>query len=300
MAQQQFVYGGQAVIEGVMIRGQRVYSVAARDPEGQVRTVVHPVPSWGRSRWRRVPLVRGVLVLADSLVIGMRALTYSAQVAAGGSDDAPIPGWTIALTILVSSVFAIGLFFVAPLVLVHSGVDRYTDSSILSNLAEGVLRLLIFLGYLVAIGWMPSIRRVFSYHAAEHMTVHAQEAGLVLEPSNVRRFSAAHPRCGTAFLLMVMLVSIAVFALLGKPDLPLRLASRVVLIPVIAGVSYEVIRFSATHTGSLLVRMITAPSLALQRLTTRPPDDSQIEVAISAMDAAIQGDRSSADTPTES
>ena len=287
-----FVYGGQAVIEGVMIRGQRIYSVAARRPNGEISTMISPVPKWGATRWRRVPFVRGTLVLAESLVIGMKALTYSAQVAAGEEeDDQPIPRWTIALTLLVSLSLAVGLFFVTPLLLVHSGVDRFTDSAIISNVAEGVLRLGIFLGYIVLVGLMPSIRRVFAYHAAEHMTVHAHEAELPLETANVRQFPAAHPRCGTAFLLTVMLVSIVVFALLGKPDLPLRIASRVVLIPVIAGVSYELIRYSAAHGSNLLVRMLMSPSLALQALTTRPPDDAQIEVAITAMESAIAGDR---------
>jgi len=291
VAHQQFAYGGQAVIEGVMIRGQRVFAVATRHPSGQIHTVTYPIPQWGRSPWRRVPIVRGVLVLAETLVMGMRALTYSAQVAAGEGHDRPIPAWSMALTILASVAFAVALFFVVPLWLVHALVDRFTSSSLLSNLAEGALRLAVLVGYLVVIGWAPTIRRLFAYHAAEHMTVHTREAGLSLEPANVRKFPAAHPRCGTAFLLTVMLVSIVVFALLGRPELPARVLSRVLLIPVIAGVSYEVIRLSAAHTTNLLVQLLIAPSLALQRLTTRPPDDSQIEVAISAMDTAIQGDQ---------
>ena len=293
MAQQQpFVYGGQAVIEGVMIRGGRAYSVAARRPDGEICSITNPVPRWGASDWRRVPLVRGTLVLLEMLVIGMRALTYSARVAAGDeTGEESISGWAIALTMLVSAGFAIALFFIAPLLLVDSGVDRFTDSAIISNVVEGVVRLLIFLVYLVAIGWMPSIRRVFAYHAAEHMTVHAQEARLPLETANIRRFSAAHPRCGTAFLLTVMVVSILVFAPLGQPDLPLRIASRILLIPVIAGVSYEVIRFSGAHSGNALVKLLMVPSLALQKLTTRPPDDDQIEVAIFAMEAARAADQ---------
>ena len=291
MSQQQYSYGGQAVIEGVMIRGQRVYSIAARRPDGEICTVIHPVPNWGGAHWRKVPLVRGALVLLETLVVGMRALTYSAQVAAGEeADEQPIPRWSIALMLLVSAGIAIGLFFVAPVVLVSTGVDRFTDSAIISNLAEGVLRLALFLGYLIVVGFMPSIRRVYAYHAAEHMTVHAHEARLPLDTANVRRFPAAHPRCGTAFLLTVMLVSIVVFALLGKPDLPWRLASRILLLPFIAGVSYEVIRFSGAHRTNFFVKLIMAPSLLLQKLTTRPPDDDQIEVAISAMGVAISGD----------
>jgi hypothetical protein len=285
------VYGGQAVIEGVMIRGKHVYSIAARHPDGSIRTVLRPVPDWSTSRWRRVPFVRGTLVLGESLVIGMRALTYSAQVAAGEEEDEqPIPAWTLALTIAVSLALGIGLFFVTPLIITVGVVDRVTDSSILSNLAEGVLRLLIFFAYLMLVGLMPSIRRVFAYHAAEHMSVHAHEASLPLDNEHVRMFPAAHPRCGTAFLLTVMIVSILVFAVLGTPDLPLRIASRIVLIPLIAGIAYEVIRYNSRHGDNWLVRMWTVPSLLLQKLTTRKPDDDQIDVAIKAMTTAIEGD----------
>jgi uncharacterized protein YqhQ len=291
LAQQSFVYGGQAVIEGVMIRGRHVYSIAARHPDGSIRSVTRPVPGWGTSRWRRVPFVRGTLVLAESLVIGMKALTYSAQVAAGEEEDEePIPAWSMALALATSLGLGILLFFVLPLVLTHYGVDRFTGSSILSNLAEGGFRLAIFFAYLGLVGLMPTIRRVFAYHAAEHMSVHAHEASLPLEPANVRMFPAAHARCGTAFLLTVMIVSILVFALLGTPDLPLRIASRIFLIPVIAGISYEIIRFNAAHSANVLVRMSTVPSLMLQSLTTRKPEDDQIEVAIMAMNVAIRGD----------
>ena len=286
------MYGGQAVIEGVMIRGRRVYSVAARSPDGGIRTTTWPIASWAGNRWRRVPLVRGTLVLAETLATGVRALAYSARVAMGEeASTSAVASWTVALTLVASLGLGIGLFFVLPLLLVEAGVDRHTSSSLLSNLAEGGLRLLIFLIYLVGVGFMPSIRRVFAYHAAEHMTVHAHEARQPLEPDSVRQFPAAHPRCGTAFLLTVMLVSVLVFALLGKPELPLRVASRVLLIPLIAGISYEIIRFSGAHPANPLVRLVAAPSLLLQRLTTRPPDDAQIEVAISAMTTVLDVDR---------
>ena len=285
-------YGGQAVIEGVMIRGLHVYSVAARHPDGSIRTLLKPVPQWAMNKWRRIPFVRGTLVLAESLTIGMRALTHSAQIAAGEDDnDEPLPAWSLALTIALSLTLGISLFFVLPLIITHNAIDRVTDSSILSNLGEGVLRLLIFFAYLSLLGMMPSIKRVFAYHAAEHMSVHAHEALLPLDNKHVRMFPAAHPRCGTAFLLTVMIVSILIFALMGTPDLPIRIASRIVFIPVIAGISYEVIRFNAKHSGNALVRMGTVPSLMLQRLTTRQPDDDQIEVAITAMTAAIEGDK---------
>ncbi len=286
------VYGGQAVIEGVMIRGVHVYSVSARHPDGSIHTQLKPVPKWATNKWRRIPFVRGTLVLAESLAIGMRALTYSAQIAAGEDEsDEPLPAWSLALTIALSLGLGISLFFVLPLIITHYGIDRIVDNSILSNLGEGVLRLLIFFIYLGLIGLMPSIKRVFAYHAAEHMSVHAHEAKLPLDNEHVRMFPAAHPRCGTAFLLTVMFVSIIVFALMGTPDLPLRILSRIVFIPVIAGISYEVIRFNAKHSSNALVRMGTVPSLMLQRLTTRKPDDDQIEVAITAMTAAIEGDQ---------
>jgi uncharacterized protein YqhQ len=287
------VYGGQAVIEGVMIRGIHVYSVAARHPDGSIRTLLKPVPKWAVNKWRRIPFVRGTLVLAESLTIGMRALTYSAQIAAGedDEDDEPLPWWSLALTIALSLGLGISLFFILPLIITHFVIDQAVDSSIISNLGEGVLRLLIFFAYLGLVGLMPSIKRVFAYHAAEHMSVHAHEASLPLDNEHVRMFPAAHPRCGTAFLLTVMIVSILVFALMGTPDLPIRIASRIVFIPVIAGISYEVIRFNAKHSGNMLVRAGTVPSLMLQRLTTRKPDDDQIEVAITAMTAAIQGDK---------
>ena len=285
------VYGGQAVIEGVMIRGVHVYSVAARHPDGSIRTILRPVPNWAVNRWRKIPFIRGTLVLAESLTIGMRALTYSAQIAAGEEEDEqPLPAWSLALTIALSLGLGIGLFFVLPLIITHQGIDRFIDNSILSNLGEGMLRLGIFFLYLLAVGMMPSIKRVFAYHAAEHMSVHAHEASMPLDPEHVRLFPAAHPRCGTAFLLTVMLVSIVVFVMLGTPDLPIRIASRIVLIPLIAGISYEVIRYNSRHAGNALVRMGTVPSLLLQKLTTRKPDDDQIEVAITAMSAAIQGD----------
>jgi len=291
---QQFFYGGQAVIEGVMIRGQRNYSVAARDPDGQICTISNPIPSMYSGSLRKVPFVRGTLVLLETLIVGMTALTYSARVASGEEAQAYLGKFAMAGMISVSLGIGIVLFFLAPLLIVESAVDRFTESSIISNLSEGLIRLAIFMVYLKLIGLMPDIRRVFAYHAAEHMAVHAHEAKLALNKENVRKFQAAHPRCGTAFLLTVMFVSILVFALLGTPDLPLRIASRIVLIPVIAGVSYEIIRFSGVHEHNPLVKLVVYPSMALQAMTTRPPEDGMIEVAIAAMETAIASDEASA------
>ena len=221
----------------------------------------------------------------------MTALTYSARVSAGEEAQEYLGKATMAAMIAFSLGVGIALFFLAPLLIVELGVDRYTSSSIVSNFSEGLIRLAIFGLYLKLISLMPDIRRVFAYHAAEHMTVHAHEAKLELNTANVRKFGAAHPRCGTAFLLTVMFVSILVFALLGTPDLPLRLASRIILIPFIAGVSYEIIRFSGVHEHNPLVKLLVYPSMALQKMTTRPPDDGMIEVAITAMETAISADQ---------
>ncbi|MEX2599628.1 MAG: DUF1385 domain-containing protein [Dehalococcoidia bacterium] len=291
MAQQSYVYGGQAVIEGVMIRGRHVYSVAVRHPDGGIRTLLKPVPAWSTSRWRRVPFLRGTLVLGETLAIGMKALMYSGQVAAAeGDDEQPIPWWAMIMTLAISLGFGILLFFMAPLFVAHGLVDRFVDNAIVSNFVEGVVRLVIFFIYLMLISMMPDIKRVFAYHAAEHMSVHAHEHRLPLEPENVRQFPAAHPRCGTAFLLTVLIVSLFVFTLLGSPDWPWLISSRIVLLPLIAGISYEIIRFNARHEGNSLVRLTALPGLWLQNITTRPPEDDQIEVAIAAMNAAIQGD----------
>ena len=193
------------------------------------------------------------------------------------------------IMLTVSLSVGIGLFFIAPLLAIRS-LDNLIASDAGSNLVEGLLRLAMFLAYILLIGLMPDIRRVFAYHGAEHMTVHAHERNDPLEVEAVRRYPTAHNRCGTAFLLVVMVVAIAVFTFLGRPSLPVSIASRVVLVPMIAAISYEVIRFSGAHAGNVLVKAIVYPSLALQRLTTRQPDDEQIEVAIRAMKHAIAVD----------
>ena len=288
MSQRKHFYGGQAVIEGVMIRGLKSATVSVRRPDGEITyrsDLLHPMFT---GRWRRLPLLRGVLVLIETLVLGMKALTYSADVSLG-EESKEVPKWAIPLMLLVSMTFGIGLFFLAPLFAARS-LDSFISSSIVSNFLEGVIRLALFLAYVSLIGLMPDIRRVFAYHGAEHMTVHAFEHDETLDTASVRKYSTAHPRCGTAFLLVVMVIAIVVFAFLGRPNLFLSVISRVVLLPVIAAVSYEVIRFSGAHAQHTLVRLITAPSLALQSLTTREPDDDQIEVAIHAMKRAIADD----------
>ena len=281
-------YGGQAVLEGVMIRGQRFACIAVRRPDGSIALKADPLSQLFTGPLRQLPVVRGVLVLAETLVLGMRALTWSANVAIEEEGE-ELGAGGVALTMAVALLFAIGLFFLLPLA-ASRPFEGLAGSDVISNVLEGVIRLAVFLAYIYAIGRMEQIRRVFMYHGAEHMTVHAQEDGVPLDAAAVRQYPTAHPRCGTAFLLVVMVVAIAVFAFTGREPLWWLVSSRIVLVPVIAAIGYEVIRFSGAHAGNPLVKLITAPSLALQSLTTRQPDDDQIEVAVAAMSHALAAD----------
>ena len=287
--EQGHTYGGQAVIEGVMIRGSRHVSVAVRRPNGGIALQCTPLGTLFTGPLRRLPVVRGGIVLVETLILGVRALSYSANVGLEAEGEQISKG-AVASMLGVSMVLAVGLFFLVP-VLASRGLEGPLGSDLASNIAEGVIRLLIFLGYLLLIGRMKDIQRVFMYHAAEHMTVHAQERGEPLDVDAVRKYPPAHPRCGTAFLLVVMVVAVVAFALVGRDPLWWLIVSRIVLIPVIAGVSYEMIRFSGRHSRNPLVRLVTGPNLALQSLTTRWPDDDQIEVAIAAMKHTLEADR---------
>ncbi len=301
-----YYYGGQAVMEGVMMRGQRQMAVAVRQPDGRIALHSAPLDSWiYRSPIRNWPFVRGVFVLWDALLLGMRAMTLSASVALGEgeettqssgngamkaeADSGGIAGPALWATVAVSLLFGIALFFVLPLLIIHF-LDRWIASSLISNLVEGVIRLAILLGYLALIGRMPDIRRVFGYHGAEHKTINAYEVGAPLTVASVQRHSTLHTRCGTGFLLIVVLFSVVVFIFLGRPPLPLRILSRIVLVPVIAGVAYEFVRFSAAHYGNRLIRLLVTPSLALQRLTTREPGDGMVEAAIVALKRVLVAD----------
>ncbi|HET8627843.1 MAG TPA: DUF1385 domain-containing protein [Thermomicrobiales bacterium] len=293
-----YYYGGQAVMEGVMMRGQRHMAVAVRQPDGRVALYGEPLDSWVyRSPVRHWPLLRGVFVLWDALLLGMRALTLSANVALGGvdgvegaaGDDGGLAGPALWATVAVSLCFAVGLFFVLPLGLIHV-LDRWIASALVSNVVEGVIRLGLLVGYLALIGRLPDVRRLFGYHGAEHKTINAYEAGAPLDVAGVQRQSTLHTRCGTGFLLIVVLFSIVVFAFLGRPPLPLRVLSRIVLVPVIAAFAYEFVRFGAAHYGNRLVRALLTPSLALQRLTTREPDDGMVETAIVAFERVLVAD----------
>lgn len=277
--------GGQAVIEGVMMRGKTHVAVAVRQPNGEISVDVRPVNSISdRYPILKKPFLRGVVSLVESLVMGMKALAYSAQVS--GDEDEKLDSKEMALTIAVSAGLAILLFIVIPTWSMRF-LTGITQDHMALNLAEGVLRMAIFLAYIAAISSMNDIQRVFQYHGAEHKTIYTYEAGLPLKVENVRPFSTLHPRCGTNFLMIVMLISMFIFTFLGWPSLLERIASRIILMPVIAGVSYELIRYAGAHTDNPLVRIAITPGLLLQKLTTRQPDDSQIEVAIASLKAVV-------------
>ncbi len=274
--------GGQAVIEGVMMRGSGHIATAVREPTGTITIKKEPLVSiTDRFPFLKKPLLRGVVALAESLIYGLKALSYSAQVS--GEEDEQLTTREIVLTMTFAFGLAVLLFVIIPTwaaKFVHSA----TDDPMVLNLFEGLLRLAIFFAYVVGISVMKDIRRVFAYHGAEHKTIHAYEAGVPLDVEHVRQFSTLHPRCGTNFLLIVMLVSVFVFAFLGWPDLWLRIASRVALLPLIAGIGYEVIRY-AGRSDKKWVAVAIAPGLWLQKLTTREPSDDMIEVAICALEA---------------
>ena len=277
--------GGQAVIEGVMMRGKTHVAVAVRQPDGEISVDVRPVNSISdRYPILKKPFLRGVVSLVESLVMGMKALAYSAQVS--GDEDEKLDSKEMALTIAVSAGLAILLFIVIPTWSMRF-LTGITQDHMALNLAEGVLRMAIFLAYIAAISSMNDIQRVFQYHGAEPKTIYTYEAGLPLKVENVRPFSTLHPRCGTNFLMIVMLISMFIFTFLGWPSLLERIASRIILMPVIAGVSYELIRYAGAHTDNPLVRIAITPGLLLQKLTTRQPDDSQIEVAIASLKAVV-------------
>lgn len=281
-------YGGQAVIEGVMIRGSRSMAVAVRDPEGDI--LVRSEPLTGPlyvGLLRRVPFIRGVLILAETFTLGGRALTWSSAIAAGELDE---HGEAKKLTFFETAflaftmMFALAIFFAGP-VLATAWLDAHLDQWIVLAI-EGGIRIGLLLGYIWLIGRSDDVRRVFQYHGAEHMTIAAYEDGRDLTVPAVRRYPKEHPRCGTSFLLTVALVSIVVFAFAGTDPLWWRLASRLVLIPLVASVSYEAIRFAGFHQRWPVVRLLFAGNIALQLLTTRPPDDGHIQVAIRAFEEA--------------
>ncbi len=290
-----FFYGGQALIEGVMMRGRTTVAMSVRPSDGVIRTYSEPLPAaLTHSRLVRIPFVRGVFVLYETLVIGTRMLMRSAAIAAEGVD-VQISRGMLAVTMVFSLGFAVALFFVLPLVLSSLASGR-GNADWLANAIEGGIRLVLFIAYIAAIGLMPDVKRVFAYHGAEHKAISTHEAREPLTPTSVDRFSTAHTRCGTTFILIVVVISIFFFGLVPRQGVPLVLlfASRIVLIPVIAAVAYELVRFGASHYGSRLVRALYAPGLWLQSLTTRAPDHSMLEVSISSLESCLAADRAAA------
>ena len=289
--------GGQAVIEGVMMRAPRSVAVAVRRPDGEIIVKKElAVPLSERYPIVKLPILRGAVALFTSLIIGIKALNFSATQAMteeekekeGGKGE-ELSSWAMAGTMAVAFGFGICLFFLFPLYLTKLLVPLIGSNNIVFNLVDGVIRVVVFLVYIWGISRMSDIQRVFQYHGAEHKSIFAFENGEELTVENVRRYSRLHPRCGTSFLLIVMLVSIGVFSLIPKLwPFYLKAGSRVVLLPLIAGISYEFLKWSACNDSNPLVRLIIAPGLGLQRLTTREPDDAQLEVAIRSMNEALE------------
>jgi len=322
------LYGGQAVMEGVMMRGKNAYAVAVRDPQNRIVVHTQPLnPAIYNSFISRTPFLRGITMLWDALGIGMKALMFSADVAMPEIDDGPedktatpildssspssSPSETVDRqaddifsqpmmvgAVVLSLCFSVGLFIALP-----AGVAEYfikaSEQHLLSNILEGVVKLTLLIGYIWGIGFVPDIKRVFSYHGAEHKTINAYEAGAELTPESVQKFPLEHPRCGTGFLLTVVLISIIIFTLIPLPDpfpatsldnIGIRVLSRVILIPVIAGIAYEFLRFTAKHQDNMLIRAITRPNMALQRLTTREPELDMLQVAITSFNRVRDAD----------
>jgi len=285
----EFNYGGQAVIEGVMMRGGKNMAIAVRAPSGEI--VVHTEPLTAgiyTKPWGQWPIVRGLGMLWDSLVLGTRSLIYSADVSLG-EEDVSFSGPVVWGTVLVSVAISVGLFFLLPSA-VAKLMDRWIASALLSSLVEGLIRIGLFLAYLALVGRWGEIQRVFAYHGAEHKTINAYEAGASLEPAAVDAYSTSHTRCGTSFLLIVLVLSILVFAPFRFPQWHWRLLSRLILIPLVAGISYEFVKYAARHQNSRFIRWCIAPGLSLQTLTTRMPDIKMLEVAIAALQAVLKAE----------
>ena len=297
-AQRDAPVGGQAVLEGVMMRGVSTYAVAVRKEGGEIAVESFPIVAWTRrSRALRWPVIRGVVALAQSLQLGFNALSVSAN-AQVGEDEKEIGGAAWGLTILAALALAVGLFFVVP-VMLTSLIKDQLGSAFLFWLVEGLLRTTIFLGYLAVLSRQKDLRRVFEYHGAEHKTISCYEAALPLTPENAQRFSRLHPRCGTSFLLIVMIVAIFVFAPIGLPAWYLLLATRVLGVPLIAGLSFEVIKWAGRNRGKGWVQKLMWPGMQLQRMTTREPDLDELAVAIAAMDAVLAVETPGEHSPDE-
>jgi uncharacterized protein YqhQ len=284
-----FAYGGQALMEGVLMRGRDAVAVAVRHPDGDIVTATEPLASMlHRSRFARAPFFRGIVLLYETLVIGTRWLMRSGAVAAAG-QGVELGRGAIAGTLVVTLAIAVGVFVLAPLFLARAATSSLLgiNDTFVQHLVEGLIRIAVFVAYLVVVSLAPDIRRVFRYHGAEHMTIHALEHDEPLTIERIRRYPTAHPRCGTEFLVVFVIVSILVFSLLAGQSLLVSIVGRVALIPVVAAISYELLRFGARYRSNTLVRWIFMPGIWLQLITTKPPDDGMIEVAVASMRAAL-------------
>ena len=288
--------GGQALLEGVMMRRGECWGAAVRRPDGSIATTQHQLPA-GLGKWRRIPLVRGVLALGETTGLGTKAMVWAARErAADGADPEEAFSKTgLALSTIVALVLAIGIFGVLPAAVIKMlGIH----GRLLFSLAEGALRLAILLAYSALLAASPQVRRVFGYHGAEHMTIHAFEHSVALEPATIRAFDRRHPRCGTSFLLVVVAVTVLAHAAVGNPSWPLLVASRILLLPLVAGLAFEAIRFASRHDTTWYGRILMAPGLLMQGLTTREPDDDQIVVAIAALKATLEVSPAPVKAPT--
>ena len=280
-------YGGQALIEGVLMRGSKYLAVAMRDPTGKIHIQTEKLQGLYTSKIAKIPFLRGLVILWDALGLGTKYLTVSANLQTG--EDEKIEGPALYGTLIVSFVIAIALFFLAPAGVAALFSKWFTINPFMTNLIEGLIRLILVILYIWAVGRMADIRRVFSYHGAEHKTINAFEAGVELTPENVQSFSLRHPRCGTGFILILVIFSVILFSLLGPmPNIAVRLASRVVLLPVLVMVAYEYMRFTANHLDNRFFRALAYPSLAMQRLTTFEPSLDILEVAIASFKAMYE------------
>src|SRR3954451_10000915 len=284
-----FTYGGQALIEGVLMRGRDAIAVALRHPDGEIVYATERLDAgFHGTRWSKWPLVRGLVVLYETLVVGTRWLIRSANVQAE-EEGIELGKGAVAIMLLLTLVAGVGVFFLLPL-FIASVTTAGVDNGIVQHLVEGLIRVVIFLGYLVLIGRSPDVSRVFQYHGAEHMTIHALEAGDPLTVAEVRKYPTAHQRCGTEFLVIVILLSILAFSLVGRQTPLIMILSRILLIPVIAAVGYELLRFGARHRGNPLVKGLLYPGILVQKITTKQPTEDMIEVAIVSLEQAIVAD----------
>jgi uncharacterized protein YqhQ len=276
-------YGGQALIEGVLMRGRHACAMAVRAPNQAILVETEPLGGARRDWLVRTPLLRGLLILWDALALGMRGLTYSARIQAG--EDEPLDNKSLAISLVFSLGLGMALFFLFPAGVAYASERWLGLPAWSTGFFEGLVRLGLLIGYIAVIGTVPEIARVYAYHGAEHMTINAYEAGAALEVEAVAAFPREHARCGTAFLLTVALLSILLFGFLGPLPLLTRLMSRLLLIPLIAALAYELIRLTSRYPDAWWARLLLAPNLALQALTTRPPEKGMIEVALAAFQA---------------